>query len=233
MSAPGNAQLLGPADGASATPYDAVLDHKAPYLIEKLVNDRIVDTAEEGEALFAEVKRYLLLSHLDPGVSWSMHSMRVDEAWHQFVLFTREYVDFCNRCFGAYMHHSPSNAPKSPGEEEAKTSTFQSFRVRYEALFGGRLPDVWFDDRSVTMSRRVINDHAGRSHVSVDGGMVSLVGADGTIVLSVSDIAREALGFMSRTGSFYVRELPGHLTDDEKVGLVATLVEHRLLRVAP
>ncbi|SIT58661.1 hypothetical protein BQ8794_550004 [Mesorhizobium prunaredense] len=49
----------------------------------------------------------------------------------------------------------------------------------------------------------------------------------------INDIARDALEFISCTGSFYVRELPGTLTDDEKVGLVATLVEHRVLRVAP
>ena len=49
----------------------------------------------------------------------------------------------------------------------------------------------------------------------------------------VNDIARDALEFISCTGAFYVRELPGVLTDEEKVGLVATLVEHRVLRVAP
>ena len=53
--------------------------------------------------------------------------------------------------------------------------------------------------------------------------------AKGDVLLSVNKIAREALAFVARTGAFYVRELPG-LTNEEQVALIATLVEHKLLR---
>jgi hypothetical protein len=49
--------------------------------------------------------------------------------------------------------------------------------------------------------------------------------------LSINDVARGALAFLTQTGVFYVRELPGDLTDEEKVALIATLVEYKLLRV--
>lgn len=222
--------LVVPADPAS---YEPVLSFSAPYLIEKLVKDRIVDTLDEGEALFAEARKFLILSFTDSEVSWNMYSTRVDEAWHQFVLFTSQYIDFCHRYFGKYLHHNPSNAPEMPGRTELKPSTFEGFRVRYESVFGEPLPDIWLDGQSVSLSRRVINDTAGKSHVSVEEGMACLAGPGGRIDVVVSDIARDALEFISRTGSFYVRELPGALTDEEKVGLVATLVEHRVLRVAP
>ena len=225
--------LVAPADRELAATYEPVLRFEAPYLIEKLVKDRIVDTAEEGEALFAEAKKFLILSYTDSDVSWNMYSTRVDEAWHQFVLFTSQYVDFCQRYFGEYLHHNPSNAPEAPGRPELKPSTFEGFRARYESFFGEPLPDVWQDGRSVSLSRRVINDNAGRSRVSVEDGMACLAGPGGRIDVVVNDIARDALEFISCTGSFYVRELPGVLTDEEKVGLVATLVEHRVLRVAP
>jgi len=114
-----------------------------------------------------------------------------------------------------------------------KPSTFEGFRARYESFFGEPLPDVWLDDRSVSLSRRVINDNAGRSRVSVEGDMACLASPGGRVDIVVNDIARDALEFISCTGSFYVRELPGLLLDEEKVGLVATLVEHRVLRVAP
>jgi hypothetical protein len=224
--------LLVSADAALAL-YEPVLRFKAAYLIEKLLKERIVDTAEEGEALFAEAKKFLIMSHMDSDVSWNMYSTRVDEAWHQFVLFTKQYVDFCHRYFGQYMHHNPSNAPGPVRQPELEVSTFESFRVRYETIFREPLPDIWLDDRSVCLARRVINDDAGRSQVWVEHGMACLAREDGAVELSVSDIACDALDFISRTGSFYVRELPGDLTDEEKVGLVATLVEHHLLRVAP
>jgi hypothetical protein len=224
--------FVAPADRESAT-YETVLRFEAPYLIEKLVKDRIVDTADEGEALFAEAKKFLILSYVDTDVSWNMYSTRVDEAWHQFVLFTSQYIAFCHRYFGQYLHHNPSNGPEAPGRPELKPSTFEGFRARYESFFGEPLPDVWLDGRSVSLSRRVINDNAGRSRVSVEGGMARLAGPGGRIDVVVNDIARDALEFIARTGSFYVRELPGVLTDEEKVGLVATLAEHRVLRVAP
>jgi hypothetical protein len=62
-------------------------------------------------------------------------------------------------------------------------------------------------------------------------GMVDLIGRDGRAFFSVSDIAREALQFIASTCGFYVRELPGDLTDEEKVALVAKLVEIKVLRV--
>jgi hypothetical protein len=196
--------LVAPADRESPATYEPILRFEAPYLIEKLVKDRIVDTADEGEALFAEAKKFLILSYMDSDVSWSMYSTRVDEAWHQFVLFTSQYVDFCHTYFGEYLHHNPSNAPEAPGRPELKPSTFEGFRARYESFFG-----------------------------EPQGGMACLAGPGGRMDVVVNDIARDALEFISCTGSFYVRELPGVLTDEEKIGLVATLVEHRVLRVAP
>jgi hypothetical protein len=61
--------------------------------------------------------------------------------------------------------------------------------------------------------------------------MVALIDHDGRPLLSVSENAREALRFLVSAGAFYVRELPGDLTDEEKVALVAALVKLKVLRV--
>ena len=215
---------------ANAVLFEA-LAYEAPFLVEKLVKDRFVETPEEGEALFAEVKRFLVLVASDERVIWDMYSLRIDEAWHQFVLFTRQYVDFCQRFFGRYMHHSPSNAPESKTAPAAEASSFARFQQRYEELFGGPLPSVWYDHTHVTVRRRILNDRAGMLTVSSTDDMVDLVSPRGDVLLSANEIAREALAFIARTGAFYVRELPGDLDDEEKIGLVATLVEHKMLRL--
>ncbi|TDY16778.1 hypothetical protein B0G81_7888 [Paraburkholderia sp. BL6665CI2N2] len=221
------------ADRETLARYESVLRYEAGYLIDKLVKERIVDSPEEGESLFAEVKKFLILSYVDSDVTWNMYSVRIDEAWHQFVLFTRQYTDFCRRYFGEYVHHIPSGPLEPLGHATRRPSTFEAFRARYESFFGNPLPDVWLDGLSISLSRRVINYHAGRGLVSAEGGMACLKGPAGNVDVLVSDIARNALEFVAQTSSFYVRELPGDLTDDEKVGLIATLVEHRILRVAP
>lgn len=207
------------------------LEHEAPYLIEKLMKERVVDTAEEGEALFLEVKRYLVLNQVDRTKIWKMYSRRVDEAWHEFVLFTGEYVAFCKRFFGRYVHHSPSNAPDSGAGARAPEATFAEFADRYREVFDAEVSPLWIDSSGVRLHRRVINDGAGHLRLRSSREMVELVDHHDTVLFSVSDLAREALEFIARTGAFYVRELPDGLTDDEKLGLISTMVDAGLLRV--
>ncbi|HYN38871.1 MAG TPA: hypothetical protein VES39_06450 [Rhodospirillales bacterium] len=40
----------------------------------------------------------------------SMPSQAVDVAWHEFILFTREYAQFCKRALGRFLHHTPAEA---------------------------------------------------------------------------------------------------------------------------
>ncbi len=44
----------------------------------------------------------------------SMPSQAVDDAWHEFILFTRQYDQFCRKAFGRFLHHTPAEAMSSP-----------------------------------------------------------------------------------------------------------------------
>lgn len=44
----------------------------------------------------------------------SMPSQVVDELWHEFILFTRLYQQFCERALGKYLHHTPAEAMPTP-----------------------------------------------------------------------------------------------------------------------
>lgn len=214
------------------SPFDA-LDFEAPYLIEKLLKERVVESEAEAVALFTEVKRYLVLNQIDSSRSWQMHSLRVDDVWHQFVLFTVEYTHFCRRYFGRYAHHAPSNAP-DPGPrfgDPAPEATFEEFAARYAEAFGQPPSILWDDAASVSLHRRVVNDRVADCGVRTAGGRAELVGPDGRTLFTVNAIAADALRFALATGAFYVRELPGALTDAERVALARRLVHGRLLRV--
>ena len=207
------------------------LDYEAPFVIDKLVKERFVDTAQDACVLFTEVKRYLVLCHVDRTKTWKMHSLCVDEVWHQFVLFTAEYSAFCARYFGRYRHHAPSNAPPDTGVRLAPEATLAEFCDRYRELFGIDLPPVWKDSSWITPRRRVVNYFPGQWGLGSASGMVDLMDGDGRALLSVSPIAENALRFVVNTGAFYVREIPGDLTEDEKVALASALVELKVLRV--
>jgi hypothetical protein len=208
------------------------LGYEAPYLIEKLIKNAVVDTETEAEELFREVKRYLVLCDLDQDRVWNMYSLRVDEAWHQFILFTRQYIDFCQRFFGRYVPHNPSNAPKVESARPVEKTSFKQFETRYQELFGEPLPMVWFDETTVTLNRRLFSRWGGPLTVRSDGDMVELVNSEGEALFAVNDLARPALEFIAQTGAFYVRELPGGLDDDEKLALASALVDCKVLRAA-
>jgi hypothetical protein len=217
---------------------EEALAFNAPFVIDRLVKDRVADTPAFAEELFTEAKKYLVLCEATPDMTFGMCSAIVDEAWHAFILFTAEYTEYGRRYFGNYVHHSPADnyqtvEPSAAGGRPQKEASFNEFRQRYEELYGHPLPAVWYDDSSVAPSRRVINDKAGALTVSVDHHTAHLGDDSGNTVLSVNELALKALDFIARTPDFYVRELPGDLTGEEKAGVIAPLVRLGVLRLAP
>ena len=216
----------------SADQWSEALAFDAPYLIEKMVKDHMVDLPDEARALFREVKRYMVLVASDPTVVWSMYSLRIDHTWHQFILFTQQYIEYCRMNFDKYMQHAPSTAPKTESLTRRTQSTFDMFADRYEELFAEPLPDLWYDERNVTLDRRIVNSRLGLLSLRDDGDMVELVNGKGDAVFAIDSIARPALEFITATGTFFVREIPGDLEDDQRIVIVSTLVENRLLDLA-
>ncbi len=208
-----------------------VLCFKASFLTDKLLKDGIADNAEESEALFNEVKRYLLLVHYHTDVEFAMYSRRIDAAWHSFVLFTEEYAKFCKRFFGTFLHHAPNEAPRAKAASSRTIADFRHFCSAYESMFGEEVPDLWSDHKSITLHRRLMNVGAGPFEVQAANSHAMLY-KDGDCILTVNDLAAEALRFIAAMPHFYVRELPGELTDEEKLGIAEVLVEYGILRVS-
>lgn len=48
----------------------------------------------------------------------SMPSQAVDTAWHEFILFTRQYEQFCRKSFGRFLHHTPAEAMRAPTDAQ-------------------------------------------------------------------------------------------------------------------
>ena len=38
-------------------------------------------------------------------------SADADRAWHEFILFTRDYDQYCQERFGRFIHHEPHDGP--------------------------------------------------------------------------------------------------------------------------
>ncbi|MTV32308.1 hypothetical protein GJ654_15065 [Rhodoblastus acidophilus] len=63
--------------------------------------------------------RQFFRAYLSGGRAYvAMPSQVVDDLWHEFILFTRAYQDFCQKAFGGFLHHTPALALK-PAQRES------------------------------------------------------------------------------------------------------------------
>jgi hypothetical protein len=220
----------------AATPLaQRVMAFDAPYVNAKLIDKGLVGTEAEAQALFGEVKKYLLLSqHLEKALP--MCSALVDAAWHQFVLFTREYERFCRTCFGEFCHHVPApigaEGDHAQADDGALPLTEEQFRELYEACFGS-IPDVWFDSLCVRPETRLLRRRASDVFSARTEEAHALLFRGGTeLVCRASARAFDALDFMVQHACFLVRELPRLKTPDEQLALCRPLVRYGILRLA-
>lgn len=61
------------------------------------------------QQLVARALRQFFLAYLKSGCRRvAMPSQVVDDLWHEFILFTRDYANFCQAAFGNFLHHTPA-----------------------------------------------------------------------------------------------------------------------------
>jgi hypothetical protein len=70
--------------------------------------------------LAGQALRQFFLAYLKGGRKpVSMPSQVTDDLWHEFILYTRNYQQFCQRAFGRFMHHTPAVALGSVKQSNA------------------------------------------------------------------------------------------------------------------
>ena len=87
-----------------------------PHLSQAQVN-RVIETLRE----------YFHICNEGGNDFMSMPSEAVDSAWHEFILFTRQYADFCNKAFGRFLHHTPAEGMSKP--KLAQTGIRNTWRI--------------------------------------------------------------------------------------------------------
>ena len=113
--------------------------HDLWFVEERLIRKGRVSAENVEEAVF-EFKRYMALVGLGYR-GLAMLRPDVDEVWHAFILFTREYSAFCQEAFGTFVHHVPrtSRSPAPAGAE--------AFLAGYDDVFGAGAAAAYSTDR--------------------------------------------------------------------------------------
>jgi len=102
-------------------------------LITKIKESLQVDSDVARRALVEVLKFMELVASHDSQLT---PSKIVDKAWHEFILFTKAYANYCELHFKRFIHHSPS------GDDQANKNQFKRTMFSYYEKFGA--PDAQF-----------------------------------------------------------------------------------------
>ncbi|TQV71108.1 hypothetical protein FLL45_22540 [Aliikangiella marina] len=73
------------------------------------------------EKVLDGLKEYFIICRQSKNYQASMPSRVVDLAWHEFILFTKQYNSFCQNAFGRFLHHTPTEAMASSNSNQLGT----------------------------------------------------------------------------------------------------------------
>ena len=97
-------------------------------------------STEYTNKVVLEFERFLLLKKDYEDCS---PSDDVDAFWHQVILDTRFYFEYCMDKFGGMIHHSPQNAL----DQEARVGRLHNTLKLYRQVFKEEPdPDVWYNE---------------------------------------------------------------------------------------
>jgi hypothetical protein len=163
------------------TSLEDVLAYQNEDLIARFVEEHGV-LESYAQELFVETKKWLWLCYIE-----SLEQAKIpltiypnmgalDEMWHSFVLFSKDYETFCQDFFGNFIHHYPTpvreknehKARFEVDEEGLRTETFEKLRsfVSYvEEKLGKETALCWFgpEERLSTnfLRRAAVSQHNG------------------------------------------------------------------------
>jgi len=123
-----------------------VMAYQMPNVIKRCQKDFGYSDADMI-ILEKELKRYLSLCIILDNDYVGMYSKDVDNLWHSFILFTREYAEFSKNHAGRFLHHAPEiNDIKTPEEMAKSRDGFRDFIKNYKQVFGEEAHNIWFLD---------------------------------------------------------------------------------------
>jgi hypothetical protein len=72
------------------------------------IAEKLTCDPDKAQSIFNQMKQYLAEAALSSTDSAKQPTKDVDAAWHEFILFTKDYAVFCRVHFGFFIHHVPT-----------------------------------------------------------------------------------------------------------------------------
>lgn len=148
-----------------AHPIQAISQYRNQDVVDRFVVEYDVSPCE-GNLIFEETLKWVWLcaqarSDRDSGIDvptlvMDRYLQVLDEMWHHFILFTKDYSDFCELHFGFVVHHFPTpvrvkalRRQSLQNDPAVVRSTLEhrrrQFRYIYDKL-GPSTLELWYGD---------------------------------------------------------------------------------------
>lgn len=119
--------------------FKSILDYTNEDVIDRFLG---VYEMEEIEAIsiFEETKKWLwLCSNVDFDLIIDDSLLIIDEMWHNFILFTKDYHEFCLSNFEDYIHHQPTTRKEKENWNKDRIKSLTDYKKtlkkQYEHIY--------------------------------------------------------------------------------------------------
>ncbi len=137
---------------------ERVMGYQNPAVVCRIM-DKVHLDLKSATLLFDDTKRFLYLCGIkakgDPSIA---PPEGVDAGWHEFLLFTEDYQQFCELYFGRFIHHRP----RRPEDPTGDGTIMRHSRQLALATFGA-LSSNWNIGRKDENSDSECNDNCSMS----------------------------------------------------------------------
>ena len=136
-----------------------LMEYKHPQVVRAYSRAHGIEE-RRGAELFDDMLRFLWVSRkhkADQAAApddrskdflFVMHEeMRdIDNMWHNFILYTKDYTEFCHRYFGEYVHHQPDVAETIVQTDEEFAAELERYLSYVYDNLGEETVRRWFAD---------------------------------------------------------------------------------------
>jgi hypothetical protein len=139
-----------------------------PPLLDKLRKHHPRLREDEADQVLEGLRQWFVACLYADGEMIGMPSRVVDDAWHEFILMTRAYTEFCTKAFGKYLHHTPNALATEP---IAPTIPKTLDLLRKAEMVGvGGMPVLFTIDSDLRIDRPISDCLGGGDQESGDDG---------------------------------------------------------------
>lgn len=117
-----------------------ILKYEHPAVVKRFQKE-FPQKANEAEVIFQDLLRFFWLSEkhdqdrrndvTNPDLKFVFimdeEMKAIDQMWHIFLLYTKDYMDFCEKYFKQYIHHLPDIVPNMPQDPVAFEQNLERF----------------------------------------------------------------------------------------------------------